>query len=344
MKYDLVPQSPREARALEEAPHARALLDPFLPMVVSRALVAAVRLDLPRSLAGDARTPADLAAEHDMDPDGLGHLLAVLAAAGWVEASGPDGFRLSPLGRLALLPGSPARLDAWVAHNRIHERALAHLEESLLAVGDRDLHHHLESPEDWATYQRAMLQTARPAAAALASTMPEPPTRTLLIDLGGSHGLYGAAVCRRFPPMVSRVLEIPPAIETARAAAESEGIGDVVEHVEADVLEADLGSEVASVVFMGNLVHHVEDRPLADLLARARRALVPGGVLAIWDMAPAPEPDLVGAGFSLLFWLTSACGCRVPGDLVRALEAAGLRDSRIHPPLSPTHVLVTARR
>ena len=358
MRYELVPQTPEEKAALEQAPHARVLLEPFLPLVIARALMAFVRLGLARALAERGKNAAELAAELGLREDALQPLLRALVAGGYVtmthdgagaeEPRSPRArFGLNALSRATLLDDAPAPLDAWVVHNRVHWRVISSLESVLAADGARDLHHHLQDAGEWAAYQRAMLQTARPVAEPVSRLMPEPARRELLLDLGGAHGLYGAAICRRFAPMRCRVLDLPPALAHARALGQQEGILDLVEYRAGDILQTDLGTGTCDVVFMGNVVHHIAEGDLAGVLRRVHRALRAGGVVAIWDIAPPPdrpELDLVAEGFSLLFYLSSASSCRPPAACVAALNDAGFSGVGIDHGPSPTHVLITARR
>ncbi len=354
MRYGLIPQSRSEKNALEQAPHARVLFEPFLPIVLARALMAFVRLGLAQSLAEQSKGPAEIAAELGLREAGIRHLLRVLAASGYVSIASKvgipdreDAFELTPLSRATLLKDGPAALDAWVLHNHVHWRAISNIEHVLTSDGDRDLHHHLDSAEEWAVYQRAMLQTARPAAESVAGLIPEPAGRDFLLDLGGAHGLYGAAICRRFPPMRSRVIDFPDAIAHARAFGEEAGITDVVEYAQGDIRTIDLHEEICDVVFMGNIVHHFSDEALQAILRNVHRALKPGGVIAIWDMAPPedlPELDLVAEGFSMLFYLTSASECRGPDVYRNVLTACGFGQVDVQSGSSPTHILITGRR
>jgi len=346
MRFGLIPQSPQEQAALEQAPHIQVLFDPFLPLITARSLLAFVRLGIAGALADAGKRLDDLAVELDLHIDGLRHLLRVLTASGYVTSDN-EVYQLTQLSRITLLEGAPAQLDAWVLHNTFHWQAIAELETTLAARGKREVRHRLESPEAWAIYQRAMLQTARPVAGAVADALPEPPGRDTMLDLGGSHGLYGAAICRRFPGLRCLVLDLPDAAEHARALGVAEGLTDVVEYEAGDILTADLGKAEHDVVFMGNIVHHFDQDKLPDILQRSHRALKPGGIIAIWDMAPpaeGPAPDLVVAGFSLLFHLTSASPCRSPEFHISALTSFGFVDARVHPKLSPMHQLITARR
>jgi SAM-dependent methyltransferase len=346
MHYELTPQSPLERSVLERTPEARVLLEAFLPLIVARSLLAMVRLGIASALARSGRSVDELADELDLNADGLGHLLRVLTASGYVAVDRRV-YRLTPLSRLTLLDGAPAQLDAWVLHGEFHWRAIAGLERALQGTVQTGVEHRLDRPEDWSVYQRAMLQTARPVADEVAGALPDPPGRDRVLDLGGAHGLYGAAICRRFPGLHSLVMDLPAALEHARALGESLGLTDVVDYEEGDILTADLGQAEHDVVFLGNVVHHVPENRLAAILDRVYRALKPGGVIAIWDMVPTgdgAEPDLVSAGFALLFHLTSAAPCRPAERHVELLIGAGFAAVEIQSGLAPTHLLITARR
>ena len=146
--------------------------------------------------------------------------------------------------------------------------------------------------------------------------------------------------------MRSQVLDLPQAIVHARRLGEAEGITDVVDYVEGNIQDVDLGGQSCDILFLGNIVHHLTDRELESLLLRAARALRPGGVLAIWDMAPPaeqPELDLVAEGFSLLFYLSSASVCRPPAEYLRRLQDIGFDETAAVRGPSPTHVLITGR-
>src|SRR4029453_1469852 len=79
-----------------------------------------------------------------------------------------------------------------------------------------DIHHTLDDANSWSYYQRAMFEAARYDAGALARLVPVPAGAQQLLDLGGSHGLLGAAICRAHPPMRSTVIDLPQAVVTRR--------------------------------------------------------------------------------------------------------------------------------
>lgn len=352
MQYGLIPQSEQEKEALEQSPYARVLMDPFLPLVTARALMAFVQLGLPPALATKSKSVAELAYEFGLREEGLRPLLRVLVASGYVslEHHAPkreERFGLTNLSRNTLVDECPAGLHDWVLHNRIHWRVMSTLEDKLINGGKRDLHHYLKNAEEWDIYQRAMLQTARPIAGPIAKLLPEPVEHKLMLDLGGSHGLYGAAICRRFPPMRCRVIDLSEALIHARKLGEAEGIDDIVEYAEGDLMHTELGTDSCDVVFMGNIVHHFDSEKLDNLLARVHCSLKSGGVIAIWDMATPPiqsDINFVTEGFSLMFYLSSASTCRSLDEYSHVLTNVGFTNTEIHRGPSPTHVLITARR
>jgi 2-polyprenyl-3-methyl-5-hydroxy-6-metoxy-1,4-benzoquinol methylase len=201
----------------------------------------------------------------------------------------------------------------------------------------------LKSKDDWATQQRAMLETARPIAPWVAEQVPVRDGAVQLLDIGGSHGLYGAMICRRHPPMKSTVLDVPDAVEHARELARQEGLDDVVTHKPGNALKDDLDSRSMDVVFLGNVVHHLTIEQNKSLLGRIKTALRPGGTVALWDIRfpeNGSEPDLFSDGFALFFRIASSTRCYREGELVQWLEDAGFIEVEIHRPPVPTHLLV----
>jgi 2-polyprenyl-3-methyl-5-hydroxy-6-metoxy-1,4-benzoquinol methylase len=164
-----------------------------------------------------------------------------------------------------------------------------------------------------------------------------------LLDVAGSHGLIGAAICRRHPPMRSTVLDLPAAVEHARALALAEGIGGLVEHRTGDLTMDALG-EGYDVALLANILHHFREDRIHDILARVRQAVRPGGTVAIWDIErplPGSAPSEADA-VQLFFKLTSTAGVYHGTQFASWLAAAGFPKTRIVRPFgSSGHVLVT---
>jgi predicted O-methyltransferase YrrM len=345
MRYRMVGDNPTEEKALKSSPAARPLFDPFLPVLQARSIMAGVRTGVFQALGKRARTAGELATELSLDADCLELLLRVLVCAGYVNQPGEQ-YRLTELARNTLLPGSPMQLTGWVEHNYAHWRIIDKLEEVLKTGKGIGIDRSLSTPEDWAVQQRAMLETARPAAPLVASLVPVKEGARKMLDVGGSHGLYGAMICRKHPPMRSEVLESPQAVEHAKKLAREEKIDDVVSHRAGDALKDDLGRGY-DAVFMGNINHHFTPDQNQKLLHRIREALVPSGTVAIWEFKrpdPAAEHDLAGDGLALFFRISSGTRCYTVADYTGWIESAGFTDITVHPtPFAPAQILVTGR-
>jgi len=176
----------------------------------------------------------------------------------------------------------------------------------------------------WNWYQDAMLDLSRVAAPILASLVPVRPGARQLLDIGGSHGLLGATICRKHPPMRSIVFDLPVAIEQARATARRAGVDDVVEHRAGNVLEDPLPADV-DVVLLANIIHHFTRDDAIRVLQKVRNAMRRGGTIAVWDFdrpASAAPSELAADAAALYFRLTSTSQV-VTGDEY----AAWLRES-----------------
>jgi precorrin-6B methylase 2 len=191
----------------------------------------------------------------------------------------------------------------------------------------------------------AMAETAMPVVQWVAAHTPVPKDGELMLDIGGSHGLYAAAICWQNPPLRAEVMELPKVIEAARSASLEFGTTDVVTHIEGDIRNADLTREY-SVVFIGNLIHHLHFEQLPSVFEKVWNHLTLGGTIAIWDISETRgEGDLVSSLFSLFFYLTSTGRCHPESQIQTILQKTGFRQFQAIQPDGPSlHTLYVARK
>jgi cyclopropane fatty-acyl-phospholipid synthase-like methyltransferase len=191
-----------------------------------------------------------------------------------------------------------------------------------------------------------MLERARFDAPIVASRVPVRKGATSLLDVAGSHGLFGAAICRRYPTMRATVLDLPQAVSHARALASAERIDDVVTFREGDLFASDLGSS-HDVVLLFNILHHFTEDRILSILDRVRAAMRGGGTVAAWEIE-APKRGsraTAGDGVALFFRLTSTAGAYHGDQYAEWMRRSGFdRVAVVRPAMSPGNVLVTARR
>ena len=342
MKYGAIPTSILERLAFLRGRVPIPLVDTTFGLMKARALMAGVRLGVFEAMREGHHSAQELAGRLSLDADTLELLLRVLVNAEYlVHQRGR--FALSKLGRRNLISGAEMELFAFVESGYMMWEWVEHLEEVIRTGKGLDFHSTLEDPVMWKHYQRGMLELARLDAPVVAARVPVPQGPRQLLDLGGSHGLLGAAICRRHPPMRSTVIDLPAAIPHARELARTEKIDDIVEHRAGDLLRTDFGSGI-DVILLANVLHHFRPEHVRQILVKAHTALRKGGTIAIWDREAPPRGSrpTSGDGVALFFRLTSTAAAYGGGDYTSWLTEAGFPHTRLKRPIVlPGRVLVT---
>jgi SAM-dependent methyltransferase len=345
MRYGAIGENPLEEQLLSAPQAPRALFDTFLPLVQARAIIAGVRLGVFEALREETLSCEELAGALSVDAEALELVLRVLAGGGYLVRE-QDRYRLTGLSRRTLLAEAPARLVDYVGLDEMAWDWLGHTNEVVRSGDGIDMHRELHDPASWATYQGAMLEIARQLAPLVAPIVPVKPGATRLLDIAGSHGLFGALISRQHPPMRSTVLDLPDAVEQSRQLAREEAIDDVVTHRVGDALNDDLGED-HDVVFLGNILHHFTPEQIEGLLERIMRSLSADGTVVIWEVRrPEPDdpPDIMGDGFALFFRVTSTARCYSTNEYLDWLTSAGFAEVQAHPlPVAPFQLLATGR-
>lgn len=346
MLYAIKPEGLAERLALAFGLAPLAALDVLIPLVQVRALMAAVRLGVIEALQRPARAD-EVASRCGLDPTTSLLLLRVLASSRYVRQR-RGRFELSSTGRAMLLPGGPHELRGYVEHNYAQWSWLEGLESTLETGRGVDFHERLPRTDAaWSNYQRSMLELARPAATTLARLVPVRPGARRLLDLGGGHGLLGAAICRAHPPLTSTVIDLEAALPEARRLARLEGIEQFVTHRAGDLRRCELEAP-ADVIVIASLLHHMELPARDDLLRRAHAALSAGGTLAIWEIEARPPqaaPELASDAIALFFRVTSSATALDATDLLAAVRRAGFGELEVaRPSILRGRILICARK
>ena len=320
------------------------LLDPLVPAISAWALISAVSKGIFDTIASGQHQPDDIAKHLDLDSDGIKRLLDLLSCLGYVKSRDGD-YELTEVSRKTLLEDSPHRLKNWIRFCRIQLQAMEQLENSLSSDDSVNLKALMQGQEELYVHQLAMAETAAPAGDWIAANVPVQEGSTLMLDVGGSHGIYSAAICRRNLPLRSEIMELPDVIETARAVARDLGTDDLVTHIEGDILKNELSNNY-DLVFMSNLIHHIPSDHIAEVIGKIHKHLKPGGTIAIWDFSETQgEPELVSSAFSLFFYMTSKARCYSLEEIEQLLSDADfVHFSAIRPPVPSPHALYIAHK
>jgi hypothetical protein len=295
----------------------------------------------------EPRSAADLAAELDADADGIGALLGLLGAQGYVEERRGT-YRTTAMAERWVAGGEG--IGPWLRF--WDELVFPFLEENMEAAvrngePSETLYEHLDGAEAWRVAQEGFRAAARVTADGVVKRIDLGGAKRLL-DVGGGHGLFAAALCAANPELEATVFDLAPALGITAETAAEYGVADRLGTRAGDYTEDDLGEGYgAALVF--NVVHAGDGPTNTALLEEVCDALEPGGRVFVLDQfAGSGRGTLAraGIGFVNLTYLATLGASVHPADEVeRWLREAGFRDvERESVRGVPGVSLLTARR
>jgi SAM-dependent methyltransferase len=320
--------------------------DTFLRMIAAAAVITAAKHGVFAALDRGASSVAALAREAGFDEPGTDVLVTALRATGYVRCGANGSIELTETARRLLAPSSSESIASFVGVlGDYHWTVMSRLGEVLR--GEAPFHWHDRSADDpiWSAYLEGLFEISRGEHDGNAALVPHRDPRSLL-DLGGGHGAFSMAMCRRFPELRASVLELPASARTGRAIVRREGFADRIEFRVGDALEDEWGGPV-DVISAFNLLHHVSESDCARLCRQALAELRGGGVFVVGE-TERPEPGAAvhpaGALSGLLFHAMSGARTYTIAEMVGWLEAAGFADVAVRRNArSPWRVLLLAR-
>lgn len=321
------------------------LLVAFWGMESSRALIAAVELGVFDALAEKPQTAEQLADGLDLDAAGTEALLNALNGFGYVKRRGGR-YSLRRSAKRWLTSGAKTSLSKPFGLLHLLWGEFGDLDERVRSGGARDFHRPERSAEFWRRYEEGLGAAARLTAGSIARAVrfDRPPSR--LLDVGGGHGMFSAAFCRRYPDVHATVLDLAPAAQVGRTLVAAEGLAQRIAYEEGDLLEGEWGSGYDCVLVFNVL--HVLSEPDAELACRkAYDALAPGGTLVVVDSAhsgSSGDIDIVGGGSELLFYTINSTRAYSEERMLAWVRGAGFELVSTRKLLAMPEALITARR
>jgi SAM-dependent methyltransferase len=324
MKLGVIPENLLERLLMAINIVPTPIFDTQVAFMLARTIMVGTKLGIFEALARKSLTATEIAAQCQTDPPATVKLLNALVGAGYLRADG-DCYSLTAVTRKWLLKDSPKSIyDKMMFHFTEWEWTTNY--EAYVRSGKPLSIHEMLSDEAWGIYQRGMRSVVGFQSREVVWRTPMPKGARDMLDIGGSHGYFSVAFCRRYSGLRAVVLDLPEAIKHAAPILAKEGMGDRVVHREGNALTDDLGTDAWDLVFISQFAHHFDDATNRDLVRRAARALRPGGVLAIQDaLLPTLGKDAVLTLLSDLYLAnTSQAGSRTFEEIADWQRAAGL--------------------
>ena len=298
------------------------LVETHMSFLRARAIMVATKLGVFEALAAGALSADAVADRCGTSPMATPKLLNALVACGYLKGA----YALTSRARTWLLADSPQSVRDKVLFE-FFEWSLVEGTEAFVRTGRADDLHLSDDEDRWGAYQRAMRVLSRLAAPEIVRRTPLAPGATRMLDIGGSHGIIPAAMCRRHPALSAVVLDLPAAVRHAAPLLAAEGMGARVVHREGDARDSDLGTAEWDLIYISQLLHHFDEATNRTLMARVARALKPGGHVAVVELVRPAAPGgsgQVGALLDLYFALTSQSGTWSTAEIQSWQRDAGL--------------------
>ena len=320
------------------------LIESFSAMMNAKAILVANEIGLFNALVERPLTARVLAKHLGVSVRGISDLADALCANGYL-ARKVDRVALTDISRKWLVRSSPAYIGNMLEHVNDLWPVWTSLEEAVRkgAAPGSNYQNWLKDEE----YRRMLRRHILGLRDMANFTAPEI-TRAVtlgrrakrLLDIGGGHGGYSIAFCKKYPSLVATVFDLQPTSEIGREIVKRERMQDRVKFKVGDFLTDDFDGDYDAVLYF-NIIHNYSEEDNRRVLSKIASALKQSGTLVIWDMfkekgdVPALQSALMA-----LHMLVSSGGTTYPIDVVEGwLREAGFdklrrKETRTAPGLS----------
>jgi hypothetical protein len=280
------------------AADARILWESYLSPYWFPSLLVADELGILTSLAQAPAGVGELSRRMDLNPRGLGAVLAMLASLGY--ASARDGrYAITDTTRHYVLPESPYYWGGLLAANR-RNRFLGPLCEALrsaLVTPDPEdaipsSGEGIANADAWARGEMS-LDAARGVAAYMHSHSATAAigvaqngnfsSTKRLLDVGGGSGVFAIELAKAHPDLQCTVLELASVCHWVEEYVQRAGLTGRVDTVALDMFRQSWPTGY-DAVFFSNIFHDWATPTCVELARRAFSALEPGGTINVHEM------------------------------------------------------------
>jgi SAM-dependent methyltransferase len=324
MRLAAIPQSLRESIGLAAGLVPTPLMDTLVALLLAKTVITGAAVGVFDALEAGALTAGEIAERCGSDPRATEKLVRALCACRYLKHRG-NRFASAGVSRRWLSRKAPNSLHSAVLHSNLDLRFMDF--EKYVMHGKSLEFHACLSAEEWRIYHEGQAGHSAQIIGEVIERISLPAHATELLDLGGGHGAYAIAFCRRYHGLRARVLDLATAVGEQEAKEASDGVRDRVQFEVQDIRTVPLRPDSNDVVLLANILHHFDDRTSRDLIERVGTALRPGGIAIVID-AIRPSSlrktrQLEGL-LDLYFGAASGVGLRTIEEIQGWIRNAGL--------------------
>jgi 2-polyprenyl-3-methyl-5-hydroxy-6-metoxy-1,4-benzoquinol methylase len=314
----------------------------------SRALVAAVELDVFSHIADGKRTAKDVAGRAGASPRGMGYLLDALTAIGYLRKTASR-YSLLPVSAAFLVRGKTAYMGTIAQAMSLTWDAWKDLTEVVRSGRSAEAVNVAEKGKEFFPKLVANIFPGNFAAStATVSRLPEKERRKIhsILDVAAGSGAWSLAFAQAIPQAHVTTVDFPEMTPITRQFAEKFGVAARYEYHEGDLRQVDFGHDAYDLVILGHIVHSEGETHGKELLRKSYAALRPGGMLLIGEYVA--NDARTGPAMPLLFGLNMLLQTEEGNVFTfreyRAwLKAAGFRKVATIPVPPPSTVIVATK-
>ncbi len=326
MKFSPIAQNPLEWIALKAGLVPTPIAYSHFAFMMSKFLLEAVDKGVFEAIGHKKVSLEQIANECSLNEKALKSLLGVLATMGLINHKNKS-FFLTQKSKKWILKDSPDSLY-WlmIFDNRVCIKWMTNV-GAFLETGKGLQYHETFNQEEWFYYQKAMEAAASATSKEAVRKIPVPANAAKMLDIGGAHGLYSVALCKKNPGLSSTILDLPAAVEKAKPILAKYKMGERVKHLAGNVITDELGNEEYDIILMASVAHHFTNEENILVAKKAFRALKPGGIFTIMEVLRTDliqyNGDMLSALGDFFFALSSTSGIWSLNEIQQWQKEAG---------------------
>lgn len=315
-------------------------------MWAAKATAVAANLGIPDQLAHGPKTAEEVAKAIDADASAVYRLMRAVASVGVLTAEPEHRFALTPLGA-ALRSDVPGSMRSfliaetapghWLPWGNLEDAVRTGKPSAPKALGMDPWEYYKKNLQEGFHFAEAMSGLSHMAMEAVLASYSFAGARKI-VDVGGSHGSFVAAVLQREKTACGVLFDRPEVVDRAGPTLEEAGVNDRVVRVGGSFFESVPAG--GDVYLLKHILHDWNDDECVKILRNVGEAMVRDGRVVVVEMlitdngppSPAPLLDL-----NMLVMLTGKE--RTNEDFAALFAKAGLKLHAVTPTQSPVAVI-----
>ncbi len=332
-------------------PPPAAVLGFIAGMWAAKATAVAANLGIPDQLAHGPKTAEEVAKAIGADASAVYRLMRAIVSVGVLTAEPERRFALTPVGAAlrSNVPGSMRSLliaemapGHWLPWGNLEDAVRTGRPSAPKTLGMDTWEYYKKNHDEGFHFAEAMSGMSHMAMQAVLASYSFVGARKV-VDVGGSHGSFVAAVLQGEKTARGVLFDRPEVVEGAGATLDEAGVSDRVDRVGGSFFES--VPPGGDVYLLKHILHDWNDDECVKILRKIREAMAQDGRVVVVEMliidkgppSPAPLLDL-----NMLVMLTGKE--RTTEEFAALFEQAGLKFHAVTPTQSPVAVIEARRK